>query len=346
MCTAERTWGMFRLLLAAAVRYQNLADRLYSISGHAVDMVKEDHERAARPAVRANAKWRTILKSSIDDLVKRRYSCRTYVERPIEATDRETLSEFLASLGTGPLGSHTRFSLVAATETDRESLKGLGTYGFVKGAAGFIVGAVEPGPTDMEDYGYGLEQAVLAATDIGLGTCWLGGTFTKSSFARKIHATRSEVVPAVVAVGYPAEGSKGGWVRGRAGSDRRLPHEQLFWEERPGEPLDLSRAAGYSEVLEAVRWAPSASNKQPWRVVRSGDDWRFYLQRKKGYGKGSALSSLLRLADLQRVDMGIAMCHFELVAREHGLTGLWVVERPPPHTVATGLEYTVSWMPA
>ena len=85
------------------------------------------------------------MKSSIDDLVKHRYSCRTYVDRPIEAADRQALSQFLASLGTGPLGSRTRFSLAAATEKDRESLKGLGTYGFIRGATGFIVGAGGPG---------------------------------------------------------------------------------------------------------------------------------------------------------------------------------------------------------
>jgi hypothetical protein len=285
------------------------------------------------------------LKSPIDDLVKRRYSCRTYLDRPIAATDREALSEFLASLGAGPLGSRTRFSLIAATAQDRDSLKGLGTYGFIKGATGFIVGAVEPGPRDMEDYGYGLEHAVLAATDLGLGTCWLGGSFTKSSFARKIGAARSEVVPAVVATGYPAEGSRASRIRERAGSDRRLPREQLFWEQRPGEPLEFSQAAGYASVVETVRWAPSASNKQPWRLLRSGDMWHFYLQRTKRYGKGSAVFSLLRLADLQRVDMGIAMCHFEMAAREHGLAGRWVVDEPAPDVMPPGLEYAVSWIP-
>jgi nitroreductase len=285
------------------------------------------------------------LKNSIDDLIKRRYSCRRYVDRPIDAADRQTLSEFLGSLAAGPLGTRTRFSLIAATEKDRESLKGLGTYGFIKGATGFLVGAVEPGPRDMEDYGYRLEQAVLAATDLGLGTCWLGGSFTKSSFARKIGATRSEVMPAVVAVGYPAEGSREGWARERAGSHHRLPAEQLFWEDRPGEPLDPSRAPEYAEVLEGVRWAPSASNKQPWRVLRLGETLHFYLQRTKGYGRGSAVFSLLRLADLQRVDLGIAMCHFELLARERRLPGRWVVEQPALEAMPAGLEYTVSWIP-
>jgi nitroreductase len=253
------------------------------------------------------------------------------------------LSEFLASLGPGPLGSRARFSLVAATEEDRKSLKGLGTYGFIKGAVGFIVGAVEPGPKDMEDFGHALEQAVLAATDLGLGTCWLGGSFTKSSFARKIGATRSEIVPAVVALGYPAPGSRAGRVRQRAGSERRLPPEQLSWEGRPGEALTLSPASGYADVLEAVRWAPSASNKQPWRLVRSGDTWHFYLQRTKGYGRGSAVFSLLRLADLQRVDMGIAMCHFELACREQGLAGRWGLAQPTFDVMPAGLEYTASW---
>lgn len=285
------------------------------------------------------------MRTPLDDLVGRRYSCRSYTEQPIDAAAREALSEFLGSLGAGPFGNRTRFSLVAATETGRDSLKGLGTYGTIKGSPGFIVGAVEPGPRDLEDYGHCLEQAVLAATDLGLQTCWLGGSFSKSSFARKIGATKDESVPAVVAVGYPADGSRGSLIRKRAGSDRRLPLGQLFFEETLAKPLDPSGAAEYADVLEVVRWAPSASNKQPWRVVRSGQTWHFYLQRTKGYGKGTATFALLRLADLQRVDMGIAMCHFELAALERGLAGHWVIQQPPPTAGSSGAEYSASWVP-
>ena len=54
------------------------------------------------------------------------------------------------------------------------------------------------------------------------------------------------------------------------------------------------------------------------------------------------------MADLQRVDMGIAMCHFELAARERGLAGRWVVEQPRsrrayrPPLWAESLESTTS----
>ena len=285
-----------------------------------------------------------MVRSSIEDLVKHRYSCRSYLDQPIEAASRQDLTEFLDALRTGPFGNTTRFSLVAATENDREALKRLGTYGFIKGAPGFIVGAVEPGLRNLEDYGHCLERAVLEATDLGLQTCWLGGSFSKSSFARRIKSARNETVPAVVAVGYPAEGSKDTRMRQMAGSNRRLPPEQLFFEGRPGQPLDLSLATEYADALEAVRWAPSASNKQPWRLVRSGKTSHFYLQRTKGYGKGTATFSLLRLADLQRVDMGIAMSHFDLVNSEHGLSGRWVVDEPPLEEAVASLEYAASWI--
>lgn len=190
-----------------------------------------------------------------------------------------------------------------------------------------------------------MEQAVLFATDLGLGTCWLGGTFTKSGFAGKIAATKEETVPAVIAVGYglAADGAGDG-VRGLAGGHRRLPAEQLFFEREFGRPLAPERSGGYAEPLEMVRLAPSASNKQPWRIIRDGRFWHFYLRRTKGYGKGSLTFRLLGLADLQRVDMGIAMCHFELTARELGLAGRWVADEPAiARPAGESVEYIVSW---
>lgn len=47
---------------------------------------------------------------------------------------------------------------------------------------------------------------------------------------------------------------------------------------------------------------------------------------------------------MQRLDMGIAMCHFELTARELGLSGKWLnmalgIVKPDDLT-----EYIVSWV--
>jgi len=141
----------------------------------------------------------------VTEIIQQRYSCRTYLDKPIAEDRCQQLADFLFSLKCGPLGASARFALVAATEQDRNSLRGLGTYGFIQGATGFIVGAVQPTEKNLEDYGYLMERAILFATDVGLGTCWLGGTFTQSSFAKKISATRNEKMPAVTSIGYIAD---------------------------------------------------------------------------------------------------------------------------------------------
>jgi nitroreductase len=308
------------------------------------------------------------------ELIAERFSSRTYTPAPIGPAVLEALVDSLRARVDGPFGSRARFVLIVASEEEPNLLKGLGTYGFIKGATGFIAGAVQRGPKDLEDYGYLLEQIVLSATELGLGTCWLGGTFTKSTFADRLLLTPDETMPAIAAVGHIDATATKEQVRRRPLS-QRLPAGQLFFEGDFGTPVAADAAgvgsgmssgadgaAGVSpggaagdalgdaggdgrvtRLLEAVRWSPSASNKQPWRIVRVGEDWHFYLQRTRGYGKGSLLFAALRLADLQRVDMGIAMCHFELAAHELGLAGNWAVEQPGIELPDPATEYTATW---
>jgi nitroreductase len=236
-----------------------------------------------------------------------------------------------------PGRSAARFvALVAATAADRTALKGPEpTASSVRppSSSGRSTRRHEPGLRLSHG------RAILLATDLGLGTCWLGGTFSKSSFARKIGLAEGELMPAVTAVGYPVDGGfSKDRIRKMAGSNFRRPPEELFFDADFCAPLSPADAGAYAGPLEMVRWAPSASNRQPWRIVRTPTGWHFFLARTKGYGKGTLLFSVLRLADLQRVDMGIAMCHFELAAREAGLAGGWVIEDPGTATPLAGLE--------
>lgn len=281
----------------------------------------------------------------VADIIQQRYSCRIYRSQSIDSVTRQQLEDYLITLSQGPFGSQARFKLVAATEHDRQSLRGLGTYGFIHGATGFIIGAVRTSRRDLEDYGYLMEDAILFATDLGLGTCWLGGSFTRSSFSEKITLTAGEELPAVTAIGYPVSGSRSlDPVRIPAHSDRRLPIEKLFYEGSFNQPLSAGSGREYAFPLEMVRKAPSASNRQPWRVVVEGDKCHFYLRRTRGYTTGQRFLGFLRIVDLQRVDIGIAMCHFELTALELGLTGRWVDSDPgiPLHDELT--EYITSWI--
>jgi hypothetical protein len=286
-----------------------------------------------------------LFNAPIIETIRRRFSCRVYDERPIDATKQQDLQTFIDSLPAGPFGARPRFRLVAATETDRASLHGLGTYGFIRGATGFIIGAVEPAEKYLEDYGYLMEAIILHATALDLGTCWLGGTFTKSGFARKIDLGTSETIPAATAIGefISPEQARQGLVSGIAEAGRHLPWESLFFDAQFGSPLERISAGAYAMPLSMVRIAPSASNKQPWRVVKDGPCWHFYLQRTLGYRR-DPLKLLLDLCDLQRLDMGIALCHFELTAREMELAGHWAVDDPRKPVSGTQIEYITSWV--
>jgi hypothetical protein len=168
-----------------------------------------------------------------------------------------------------------------------------------------------------------MELLVLYATELGLGTCWLGGSFTRSRFSRKINLKKGEILPAVVSFGYPAEASRDHTIRRLVGSERRLPREMLFFDYPSGMPLSTEKAGVYAEPLEMVRLAPSASNHQPWRIMKENDSFHFYLNRNRKYNPGSPLNRLLGIVDLPRVDMGIAMCHFELTSMMLGMRGRW-----------------------
>lgn len=277
---------------------------------------------------------------SVSELIRSRFSCRLYDPTPLDADVSAQIESLAAGMGAGPLGNTPRFSLTAARADDPQALKGLGTYGMIQGASAYLIGAVKPADHFLEDFGYQLEMLVLKLTDLGLGTCWLGGTLTRGTFAERIQVRPDEVVPCVIATGRIGNE----WLARRnivrvMGGSRRQGWDELFFEGEYGRPLTQEAAGRYAEVLEMVRLGPSASNKQPWRIIRDGSRFHFYLYRSGGkYDPVKAARSGMQ--DNQRVDMGIAMCHFDLTARAAGLTGRWQFA---PQDSPAG-EYTVTWV--
>ena len=122
-----------------------------------------------------------------------------------------------------------------------------------------------------------------------------------------------------------------------AASDKRKPWNELFYLHDIDNFLDDENSGSFNTPLECVRMAPSASNKQPWRIIKGKgqDAFHFYLKRTPGY------ENIVKDIKLQNVDMGIAMCHFELSAKELGLKGDWNVN--DPQIKSDGMEYIVSW---
>jgi len=277
---------------------------------------------------------------SIIEIIKKRYSVRYYTEKAIEKDKRHKIEEYLSSNIKGPLGSVLRFELIDASDYNHNELKEFGTYGMITGAKVFIAGAVKKGKYAMEDFGYCMEKNVLAATDFGLGTCWLGGSFNRSTFAKKLKVSESELIPAVSPLGYTGDKKtiKESVLRMVIGSKNRKKFDELFLKGNYETPLNSSECEEYSKALEAVRIAPSASNKQPWRIIKEEDKSIFHFYLKENTIYNNAIKGI----KIQNIDIGIAMCHFELAAQELGLKGFWETNKPA--LSAGNLLYIASWV--
>ena len=270
-------------------------------------------------------------------LIEERSSRRSYREGELPEELLAQIRLVLAECSEGPFGNRIEFHLIDREDLSRQKIK-LGTYGFIQGARFFIAGSVKAGVPGFLDYGYALERIILEMTRLGLGTCWLGGTFDRSEFSRAINLPVDRCIPAVTPVGFSTavRGIGDQIIRLSAGSAKRLPWSNLFFNHDTGHPLSLKDAGPLAPLFEAVRLAPSASNKQPWRIFYEGKACHFSLIRTPGY------RNKFLTADLQMVDIGIAMAHWDLAAQESGIPSKWVTDRPPdfpaePEYIVTAL---------
>jgi len=264
---------------------------------------------------------------NIDALVRGRRSVRTFDKHPVTQQDLAQLFEFLAQ-SKNPYGLPVEFKLLDAS-TQKLNCP------VVVGTDLFIGAKMKQAPHLNEAFGYSFELMVLYAQSLGLGTVWVGGTMDRAAFEKAMELDEGEIMPCMSPLGYPAKqmSLRETMMRKGVRADTRMEFGQLFFDRSFETPLTLEKADPLAHPLEMVRLAPSAVNKQPWRVVLTDSGVHFYLKRSKGFG-GAAI-------DMQKIDMGIALCHFELAATDAGLDPHFVLS--DPGLTAEDLEYIASY---
>lgn len=257
---------------------------------------------------------------SVSQIIEERHSVRGYEEREISGEILLQLGQYVEKVVEEYEG-RIRIQILQKGESSEK----LGTYGVITGTKYFFGGVCKK---DLDSYtmlGYALEKIVLYCTGLGLGTVWLGGTFQKGNFAKAMKLQENETFLVVVPFGY--EGGKKSLFAKLVGnnSKKREEFSKNFYEDNVQTPLVREHAGRYEEPLEMLRFAPSAVNKQPWRVIKEGNCFHFYVVNSKM---------------LNRLDLGIALCHFHLSVIEKGLHGEFVRENPE---IKCEFDYVVSW---
>jgi len=277
-----------------------------------------------------------IFCEPLETVVKRRYSVRTYHKQPIPQPVKDEISAYIKTLSS-PFPSKPTFTLI---ESDASASGGkLGTYGMIKNASSFVVSQVQDEPYAVEAMGYELEQLILFITTLNLGTCWLGGTFDRAALSKTLDKSAQRFIPAISPIGYfERKTLRESIVRGLVRADSRKPWDTIFFDNDFNTPLTQQAAGPYAKLLEMLRLAPSASNKQPWRVVLKSGCYHFYEEQTPGYSSAYNF-------DMQAIDMGIAACHFQLAAQEQGIGGKFDLNAAPTLALPANTIYKFSWIP-
>lgn len=235
-----------------------------------------------------------------------RSSRRSFDGKPVDSANLGALEGFIHSFHPSDLAR-----TVLLRDAPADLFTGIiGSYGKVGGASSALVFVGAGGTPGVDEcVGYTGEAAVLEATRLGLGTCWIGGTFSASRTASAVGLEPGERVFGISPVGYAA-------------ASLSFAERTVFGHKTPGPKArksDEEIAAGNAgwpawarAGVQAARLAPSAMNRQPWRFAYENGAVIV------SYDGADAYKSVSK-----RLDCGIAMLHFELGARHAGVAGHW-----------------------
>lgn len=253
--------------------------------------------------------------SNVKKLIKRRHSVRAYTNKKIESTKKDSLLQLMKKLKS----DYYRFELIDYTFDDNIKI---GTYGMISGAHSFIVGILNNNDIDDKniaiDFGESFEELILKATELNLSTCWMVSTFNSDTIETLINLSSKENIVMVSPVGYGNEKSlKHRFTRFIVKADKRKPWNELFYKENFKNPLEKTADDQINDILEAVRLAPSAANKQPWRIVKNDLIFDLYIDPK------AYMNEKNQKINVTYNDMGIARYHIKVMANHYGYKNKW-----------------------
>jgi nitroreductase len=210
----------------------------------------------------------------IKQAIKERHSVRKYKEDPIPEELVNRLGELIRECN-AESGLHIQ--LILEDPGCFDTL--LAHYGWFRGVRNYIAIVGEESLPDMEELGgyYG-EKVVIEAQRMGLNTCWVAGTYSKSKCRAQI--SPGEKLVCVITIGY-------GQTQGKRHKSKPISKVCGIAEKNMPD--------WFREGVDAALKAPTAINQQ-----------KFYITLEQGEPVIKA-----KRGPLTKIDLGIVRYHFE-----------------------------------
>ena len=209
------------------------------------------------------------------EAMKQRHSVRSYEDKPIDTELKGKLFNFI-----NECNRESGLHMQLVTEEPKAFNSFMAHYGKFSGVKNYIaiVGKKEK---DLEEKcGYYGEKVVLFAQQLGLNTCWVAMTYSKTKNAFTVN--KNEKLCLVISIGF--------------GKTQGVPHKS-----KPKEAVmrvNGSVPSWFEKGIEAALLAPTAMNQQKFVFTLNGNQ----VSVKAGLGFYS------------KIDLGIVKYHFEIGA--------------------------------
>ena len=213
----------------------------------------------------------------IEKIIRERHSVRNYLNKEIEESKVSELNKLVKKINDN---ENLNIQIIVNDNDifDRYMIH----YGRIKNCKNYIALIGKNEKLLEEKLGYYGEMLVLKAQELGLNTCWVGGTYKKNSVRATIG--EDEKLVCVIALGY---GENSGFARkSKTIEDVSLSKEYPSW---------------YKKGVEFALLAPTAINEQRFKFEYIDEDT---VKASSGIGV------------MTKVDLGIVKYHFELGANK------------------------------
>lgn len=211
--------------------------------------------------------------------MKERHSVRSYTDKKISSEIqcelRKTIDE---------CNNEGNMNIQLCVDEPNAFSGKMAHYGNFKNAKNYIAIIGKKGDNLDERCGYYGEKIVLKAAQLGLNTCWVALTYSKSKV--KCTVNRDEKLVCVIAIGY-------GETSGISRKTKTIEELSSVEGEMP---------EWFRKGMEAAQLAPTAVNQQKFNIILKGNEV-----------KAKAL-----MAFYSKVDLGIVKYHFEIGAGSNG----------------------------
>ncbi len=233
---------------------------------------------------------------SVEQL-RERHSVRRYKNEPLTGEIKSSLMAEVTMTNTHEAGLN--FQLIF---DNGDPFRGFSrSYGMFGNVRNYLVCIVDASFANaVERAGFFAEQFVMKAVGLGLGTCFVGGTFSEKDIDIPKHVY--ETIPFIVTFGYPEEKTQtilSSWAMKMSHRHDLSPRD--FFE---GSDKEFKKACGkypfLSGGLEGLACAPSSLNRQTVRV-RLDENGNLRIHNIKNYPKNE-------------IDLGIGKFNFASAA--------------------------------